>query len=550
MQGLSSGMEFILVVAGLLVAVRAMTYLLTARVYLTCAARRLSVSAAKPDEVDPDELRVLESADAELAENGYRFVGLGKFLPLLTQYDRPEILRLFVSDKAPIYAVVRRRLVPEARVLVTIELTTLAADGRRIATAPVRSWSIVTPPETDAETLPEADVATLERRHLERVGQRGGPASGRVYDATLILSDLERQLTEFGTLMRERRYTTGTTDPTLDRFTLRGAFTLSHESIQLLASQKRVAPKIAPKAVTAAQLELRVVADINAASRVALDPVRAPGTGRTLLGVMTVTAVLSFIGMSLLWSPRTAAIILLVIAIHEGGHALAMRAAGYRDVNVFFVPMVGALTVGRDVGATVRQRLSVLFAGPVPGLWLAVVLLLLKPSIGPVLWLKPLALGFLSINALNLLPITPFDGGRAVETLTRPESFARLAIHGLSVAALIWLAFTLESRVLGAIGIWWAFLLWRQIGIFRLRREVSARLEGKTDRIAVIRAACVAMAAPAYVAWRGATRAATARGLALQFSQSQPTARDRVLGTVAYVCAWIPVLIALLLWKD
>lgn len=54
MQGLSSGMQSVLVAAGLLLAVRALTYLLTARVYFTCAARRLSVSTAEAAEALAD----------------------------------------------------------------------------------------------------------------------------------------------------------------------------------------------------------------------------------------------------------------------------------------------------------------------------------------------------------------------------------------------------------------------------------------------------------------------------------------------------------------
>jgi Zn-dependent protease len=47
------------------------------------------------------------------------------------------------------------------------------------------------------------------------------------------------------------------------------------------------------------------------------------------------------------------------------------------------------------------------------------------------------ALAVLLINGLNLLPITPLDGGRVVELLSRPESAGRLALHALSIAALL-----------------------------------------------------------------------------------------------------------------
>src|SRR6267143_4595384 len=39
-----------------------------------------------------------------------------------------------------------------------------------------------------------------------------------------------------------------------------------------------------------------------------------------------------------------------VLAFHEAGHFVAMRALGYRDVKMFFIPFFGAAVTGRRTG--------------------------------------------------------------------------------------------------------------------------------------------------------------------------------------------------------
>jgi hypothetical protein len=38
--------------------------------------------------------------------------------------------------------------------------------------------------------------------------------------------------------------------------------------------------------------------------------------------------------------------VLIVVAVHELGHYVAMILVGYRDVSMLFVPVVGAATTG------------------------------------------------------------------------------------------------------------------------------------------------------------------------------------------------------------
>jgi Zn-dependent protease len=281
---------------------------------------------------------------------------------------------------------------------------------------------------------------------------------------------------------------------------------------------------------------------------VADNPEPAPGTPWPLLTVIGVSGLLSFIAMAWLWNAYVAALILAAITLHEAGHAVAMRMLGYRDVHVFFVPLLGAMTVGTSVTATVRDRLAVLLAGPVPGLWLAVVLLVIDRIYGPATLLRMSAFALLILNGLNLLPFTPLDGGRALESLTRPESVWRLVVHAASAAGLLAVAAYLRDPLIATIGLFWAVLFPRQLSGYRLRRSVAAAVHDRADVLGVVRIALETMSTPRYAAWRAGTRQMTARTLARLFAESLATPADRRWGAIAYAAAWIPAAVAFLLW--
>ena len=61
-------------------------------------------------------------------------------------------------------------------------------------------------------------------------------------------------------------------------------------------------------------------------------------------------------------------VLVAVLLLHELGHLVAMRWAGYRDLKIFFIPFIGAMVSGREQQATAGQKMLVLLAGPVPGI--------------------------------------------------------------------------------------------------------------------------------------------------------------------------------------
>lgn len=105
-----------------------------------------------------------------------------------------------------------------------------------------------------------------------------------------------------------------------------------------------------------------------------------------------------------------------VLLIHELGHFIAMKAFGYVDVRMFFVPMIGAFVSGNKDRISQRQRTIILLAGPAPGIIIGIVLFyIFKGQHNPDMIVVSFL--FMFINVLNLFPIIPLDGGRLIQAL-------------------------------------------------------------------------------------------------------------------------------------
>jgi len=108
------------------------------------------------------------------------------------------------------------------------------------------------------------------------------------------------------------------------------------------------------------------------------------------------------------------ALILLVLFVHELGHYLSMRWLAYKDVHMFFVPLFGAAVSGYPANIPIVQQAFVAMAGPIPGIFIGSVCLVIFSVNGVEIWQK-LATMFIVVNGLNLFPLQPLDGGQFVD---------------------------------------------------------------------------------------------------------------------------------------
>jgi Zn-dependent protease len=167
-----------------------------------------------------------------------------------------------------------------------------------------------------------------------------------------------------------------------------------------------------------------------------------------ILGISLVAFVGTSGGMK--WDLTYLGLIVAVLFIHETGHYLVMRAFGYRNLKMFFIPFFGAAVSGRNYNISGWKKVLVSLAGPVPGIVLGCVLAVVA-TMHHWTGLGQFALLLLVINGINLLPVLPLDGGWSVHYLI----FSRNPVLevGFRIVTMIILGLYAISRVRIILGI-------------------------------------------------------------------------------------------------
>lgn len=148
------------------------------------------------------------------------------------------------------------------------------------------------------------------------------------------------------------------------------------------------------------------------------------------------------------WDWKYVLAIIPVLLFHELGHYLAMRAFNYKNLRMFFIPLLGAAVSGSNYNVPGWKKVIVSLAGPVPGILLGIALTVVGLFFG-IDWVKQLALLLVVLNGFNLLPILPLDGGWVMHTLFFSRSFILDVIFRVvAVAGLAGLGIATGDRIL------------------------------------------------------------------------------------------------------
>ena len=149
------------------------------------------------------------------------------------------------------------------------------------------------------------------------------------------------------------------------------------------------------------------------------------GKAKLLLPVLKVAKLGTLLSMlvaiwlyATIWGAPFAVGFVLLIFVHELGHALVMRQQGIPAGAPVFIPFVGAVIAMRGIPRSAWVESLVGIGGPVLGSVGALVCLLVGWATGSLFWYALASTGFL-INLFNLLPISPLDGGRIVGVISR-----------------------------------------------------------------------------------------------------------------------------------
>lgn len=138
-------------------------------------------------------------------------------------------------------------------------------------------------------------------------------------------------------------------------------------------------------------------------------------------------------------------LITAIVIIHELGHFIAMKLFRYKDLGIFFIPLLGAYVSGKKREVSQTQSAIILLAGPIPGILFGIILFVLWKN-DPSLKIAGISfyntsLAFLFLNLINLVPVYPLDGGQLLNRVFLDEdSWVSKLFIILSIAALCWIA--------------------------------------------------------------------------------------------------------------
>jgi Zn-dependent protease len=162
-----------------------------------------------------------------------------------------------------------------------------------------------------------------------------------------------------------------------------------------------------------------VLGGLGAAALLLLSKLKFLGLLAGVLKLKTLaTMVLSIALYATQWGLPFAAGFVLLILVHECGHAIALRREGIAAGAPVFIPFVGAFIAMRGMPRNAYVEAKVGLAGPVLGSVAAWAVLAVGLASGSGM-LVTLGHAGILINLFNLIPVSPLDGGRVAGAFSR-----------------------------------------------------------------------------------------------------------------------------------
>jgi stage IV sporulation protein FB len=157
-----------------------------------------------------------------------------------------------------------------------------------------------------------------------------------------------------------------------------------------------------------------------------------------------------------------------IVIFHELGHFIAMKIYNYKDLGIFFIPLLGAYASGTKREVSQKQSSIILLAGPLPGIIVGLIIYFLRNSLNSdsiyynIDLMRWASIFLIVLNVLNLLPIYPLDGGQLLNRLFLDESkFISKIFVVLSAGVMVWLALWGLGRPFYPLLVFPVLMLWR-----------------------------------------------------------------------------------------
>ncbi len=188
------------------------------------------------------------------------------------------------------------------------------------------------------------------------------------------------------------------------------------------------------------------------------------------------------------WSWELVLMFLAILLIHEFGHFVTMKGLKYRNVNMFFIPLLGAAVTGRHYNTPAWKKAMVALMGPLPSIFLATGVGI-AAVVADMDWLVYACVLSLFLNGLNLAPFLPFDGGHVLHAvLFCRHYYLDVAFRVITVLIVLAFAVLLEgSPFLVGLAVFLGMTILITLRNGRIARELksegSLELAGEDDRV-------------------------------------------------------------------
>lgn len=456
----------------------------------------------------PEPLRGLFAVTHPLLEEkGFQLIHVVHLNGHVTWLDERQWFWIYYHQDEQTYAYLYFGIHVQTAGCADVTLQTFFNDGRRLSTGALQA---ARPTEKSRKFAPGLDLDELWMLHQQDLEQFAG-----VQREYLSPEDVERSMKTQRAEDLERLVTAGwaTVDQEKQewRFTVKGTWAMMLREF--------LGKKIGSKLVTERQVEevknrkkarkegrettlhqfTKAFQTLPAEKRgellarhyrqhTALEQGAVLGTF-SKLALLVVSVVLFCIAFKVQLDWQFTLLLLGVLFLHESGHLLAMRFFGYKNLQMLFLPFLGAVAIGKKNAVSAWKELIILFAGPLPGLCAGIVMATLIQEPGELT--RQLINLLIILNLFNLLPFYPLDGGQIANILIFSRSHRlELAFQILSAACLTLVGIFL-SRILAVIGF---FMLAGHIKranklklLSQVRREIREDPSMKDDDDKVLR---------------------------------------------------------------
>jgi Zn-dependent protease/uncharacterized protein YndB with AHSA1/START domain len=173
--------------------------------------------------------------------------------------------------------------------------------------------------------------------------------------------------------------------------------------------------------------------------------------GNSRLAGAVVTGLLTYASFIYLFDWQFAALLIVLLLIHEAGHAIAMRWVGLPVQGIYFIPFFGGMAVAAAPHRSEAERGFVALMGPGFSLLTTGLFLIAAYATNEPLF-EHLAFVSAILNGFNLAPVLPLDGGHVADSaLSRSDPEFTAIINMLALIVGVGVSVYFEWYILTAL---------------------------------------------------------------------------------------------------